>query len=65
MTILELFFAFSVKDFAFPEHKEILYTAERIQACRENPDVHAECKNILKQYFEMKEKTGEPYVNIQ
>ena len=51
MTILELFFAFSVNDFTVPDHKEIVDTAE--------------CKNILDQYFEMKEKTGEPYVNIQ
>jgi len=58
-------FALSVNDFAVPEHKEIVDTAESIQACREDPDVHAECKNILKQYFEMKDKTGEPYVNLQ
>ena len=65
MTILELFFALSVNDFAVPEHKEIIDTAERIQACRENKDVHAECKNILQQYLEMKEMTGEPYVYIE
>jgi len=65
MTILELFFALSVNDFAVPDHKEIVDTAGSIQACRENTDVHAECKNILEQYLEMKEKTGEPYVHIQ
>lgn len=65
MTILELFFALSVNDFTVPEHKEIVETAERIHACRENSDVQAECKNILEQYLEMKGKTGEPYVNIQ
>lgn len=65
MTILELFFALSVNDFAVPEHKEIVDTAEKLHACRKNTDVHAECKNILQQYIEMKDKTGEPYVNIQ
>ena len=49
MTILELFFALSVNDFAVPEHKEIVDTAESVQACRDDPDVHAECKNIIKQ----------------
>ena len=65
MTILDLFFALSVNDFTVPEHKEIVDADERIQVCRKNPDVHAECKNILEQYLEMKDKTGEPYVNIQ
>jgi len=65
MPILELFFALSVNDFSVPEHKEIVDTAESIQACKEIPDVHAECNNILEQYFDMKVKTGEPYVNIQ
>ncbi len=64
MTILALIFSLSVNDFAVPEHKEIVEKIESIQACKENPDVLAECKNTLEQYFEMKDKTGEPYVNI-
>ena len=65
MLILELLFSLSVSEFAVPEHKVIIDTAKSIQACKDNPDVHAECKNILDKYFEMKDKTGEPYVNIQ
>ena len=65
MSILELFFALSINDFAVPEHKEIIETAESIQACRDNPDVNAECKNILKRYLEMKDKIGEPYANTE
>jgi len=65
MTILELFFAFSVNDFTVPDHQEILDTVKSIQACKENPDVHAECRNILEKYLEMKDKTGEPYVNTE
>jgi len=65
MSIIELLLTLSVSESAVPEHKEIVETVESIEACRENPDVHAECKNILEQYLEMKEKTGEPYVNIQ
>lgn len=64
MSILELMLSLSVNDFAVPEHKEIVDTIENIQACRENPDAHAECKNILERYLEMKDKTGEPYVHI-
>jgi len=64
MKILELILSLSVSEFAVPDHKEIIDTAKSIQACKENPDVHAECKNILDKYFEMKDKTGEPYVNI-
>jgi len=64
MKILELIFSLSVNEFAVPEHKEIVDAVVSIQACRENPDVHAECKNILERYLEMKDKTGEPYVNI-
>lgn len=48
MTIKSCFFALSVNDFAVPEHKEIIDTAGRIQVCRENTCVHAECKNLLK-----------------
>ena len=65
MTIVELFFAFSANEFTVPEHQEIISTVESIQVCKENSDVLAECKNILQRYLEMKDKTGEPYVNIQ
>jgi len=64
MTVLELIFSLSVNEFAVPEHKEIVDAVVSIQACKENPDAHAECKNILERYLEMKDKTGEPYVNI-
>lgn len=64
MTLLELLLSLSVSDFAVPEHKEIVYTVESIQACRENPDAYAECKNIFERYLEIKERTGEPYVNL-
>lgn len=64
MTILELIFSLSVSDFAVPEHKEIVDTVAIIQTCKENTDPHDECKNILEQYLEIKEKTGEPYVNL-
>ena len=65
MTFLELFFSLSVSEFAVPEHKVIIDTVESIKACKANPDLHAECKNILDKYLEMKDKSGEPYVNIQ
>jgi len=65
MSIIELFLTLSVNESSVPEHKEIEDTVEVIQECRENPDMNAECKNILEQYLEMKDKTGEPYVNIQ
>ena len=64
MTILELIISLSVNDFAVPEHREIVDTFESIQACRENPEVHPECKNILERYLDMKDETGEPYVNL-
>jgi len=64
MRILEILFSLSVSEFAVPDQKVIVEKAESIQACRENPNVHADCKNILQRYLEMKEKTGEPYVNI-
>ncbi len=65
MTTLELIFSLSVNDFAVPENKEIVETVEYIEACREDPDAHADCKNILEQYIEMKDQTDEPYINIQ
>jgi len=65
MKILELIFSLSVNDFAVPLHKEIVDRVESIQACKENPEAHADCKNILERYLEMKDKTGGPYVNSQ
>ena len=65
MSILELVFSLSLNEFTVPDHKQIVDSAESIQACKENPDVNAECKNIFERYLEMKDKTGEPYVNIQ
>lgn len=64
MTILELILSLSVNEFSVPEHKEIVDTIESIEVCKENPDAHSECKNILERYLDLKDRTGEPYVNI-
>ncbi|MCW9047570.1 MAG: hypothetical protein OQK46_05770 [Gammaproteobacteria bacterium] len=65
MSILELVFTLSANEFSVPQHKQIVDTVEKIQMCKENPDAHADCKNILERYLEMKDRTGGPYVNIQ
>ena len=62
MKISGLIFSLSINDFAVSEYKGIVEKIEHIEACTKNPDVHADCKNILEQYLDMNVKTGEPYV---
>lgn len=65
MRIIELLTSLSISDFSVPEQEQIQEKVEQVLECKENPNVHERCKNILEQYLEAKEKTGEPYVYIQ
>lgn len=65
MRIIELLTSLSISDFSVPEQEQIQEKVEQVLECKENPNVHERCKNILEQYLEAKEKTGEPYVHIQ
>jgi len=65
LSIIELFLGLSINDFSVPEQKQLQEKIQKIQACKENPNAHPDCKNALERYLETKEKTGEPYVNIQ
>lgn len=65
MRIIELLTSLSISDFSVPEQEQIQEKVEQVLECKENPNVHERCKNILERYLEAKEKTGEPYVHIQ
>ena len=65
MRIIELLTSLSISDFSVPEQEQIQEKVEQVLECKENPNVHERCKNILEQYLEAKENTGEPYVHIQ
>lgn len=59
MVFVELFFALSVSDFSVPEYHEIQETYKEIKECNAKPEPTANCKNVIQQYFDMKEKIGD------
>lgn len=65
MTIVELFLALYVSDFTVPESEEIQETVKKMKECRALPEPTAECKNVIRQYLEMKEKIGRTNADIQ
>jgi len=65
MTMVELFLALYVSDFTVPESQEIQTTVKKIKECNALPEPTADCKNVLRQYLEMKEKIGRSNADVQ
>jgi hypothetical protein len=65
MTIAELFLALYVSDFTVPELQQIQKTVKEMKECNAMPEPTADCKNVLRQYLEMKEKIGRSNADVQ
>lgn len=65
MTIAELFLALYVTDFTVPDAQEIKAVVEQVKQCNALPEPTADCKNVLRQYLQMKDKIGRTNADIQ